>query len=314
MNKILTYFVAMPTMLMLAFTSCHSGDDDDFEPIDQGDKALVNADVPNEGWSGDSDNGILKFAPSEYDSEEPNAFFAFRMKNGVCENGVLNIVMENSSQAKQLAQMLNNGTWVDLDDEEDDECYRSKGESRSFDFTKVLLKCISRSNASRSGFTLPIEVKQDGKVIYIFIKNAIGVSASDLKNAVELWCGNTMIVPDRVIFGTYTNGVYTCKNMHGMNIDYVVDTQFNTFGYCTKYSTSISFPTENWAQFFYESLMEDYQDYEQTFGESPQIRKDGKTVVIDAVIIGEISKTQVDAMIYALDWINNRPILLGLFY
>ncbi|MDE6269970.1 MAG: hypothetical protein K2M12_03830 [Muribaculaceae bacterium] len=314
MKKFLTGIVALSTILTLAFTSCKSGDDDDFEPLNPDDKELVNSNVPAQGWSGNNENGTLKYAPSEYEDDEPNTYFAFDMKGGVCEKAVLNIVMPNSIQAKQIAQMLNNGTWIDEDD--DDENYSaspSKSKRRAFDVAETLLKRIRRGNASRAGVTLPIPVQQEGKVIYIMLPNLRGLSAADIKTAVDLWSGNTSIVPDRVIFGTYKDGIYTCKNMHGMNIDYRIETRFNSSGVCTKYTTSITLPTEAWAQFYFEAFEEQLWDFEQQFGQRPDLKINGKTVVLDAVIIGEVLQAQIDAMIYSLDWLNNCPLIYNLF-
>ncbi|MBD5194474.1 MAG: hypothetical protein HDS84_01620 [Bacteroidales bacterium] len=316
MKKFLTGVVAMTTILALAFTSCKSGDDDDFEPLSPEDKVLVSSDVPSEGWSGNTDNGILKYAPSEYDNEDINTYFAFNMKNGVCDNAVINIVLQNSVQAKQLAQMLNNGTWIEEEEDDDDDyaySNRSKSQSRSFDITNSLLKCISRANASRAGVTLPIPVQQEGKVIYVVLTNFKGLHADDIKTAVDLWSGNSYTVPDRVIFGTYVNGVYTCKNMHGMNIDYLVETKFNNSGICTKYTTTITLPDENWAAFYYEAYEEQLWDFEQQFGQRPDLKLTGKTVILDALIMGDITREQVNSIIYSLDWLNNCPFIYKLF-
>lgn len=322
MKKISTYIVAASTMLALAFNSCKSGDDDDFEPLIQEDKALVNSDVPGEGWSGNTENGILKYAPSEYDKEDPNTYFAFKMKDGVCEKAVINIVMYNTSQAKQFAQILNNGTWVDIDDEDEDEdeddeedeyYFRAEAKSHHIAFTYSLLKRISRYNASRSGYTLPIPVQQEGKVIYIYLPNMTGLYASDIEKAVNLWSGDYSIIPNHIIFGTYVNGVYTCNNMHGMNIDYVVETKFNTYGYCTKYTTTITLPSENWAELYYDAFEDQLWDFEQQFGQSPDLNITGKTVILDAVIVGNVTQEHIDSMIYSLDWLNNCPFIYSLF-
>lgn len=314
MKKLIYGIVAMATVLALGCTSCKSGDDDDFEPLGPDDKVLVSPDVPAEGWSGNTDNGVLRYAPYEYDDEEPNAYLAFNMKDGVCDKAVVNIVMPSAAQAKQLAQMLNNGTWVDDDDDDDEYASaRSIVRSRAFDMTNVLVRHLGSSNVSRAGFTLPIPVQQDGKVIYITMTNFKGLSADDIKTVIDLWSGYSMTVPDRVIFGTYTDGVYTCKNMHGMNIDYVVETAFNASGFCTKYTTRITLPSENWAQFYFEAFEDQIWEFEQQFGQRPELTIDGKTVVLDAVIIGDIAHDQIDAMIYALDWMNNCPFIYRLF-
>lgn len=321
MNRLITNIVTLVTILALGFTSCKSGDDDDFEPISPEDKALVSTDIPAEGWSGDSENGVLRYASDEYDPEEANSYFAFRMKGGVCEKAVLNIVMENSAQASHLAQMLNNGTWVnyddddDCDDDDDDDYdyYNHAAGSRAYDMTAAVIKRIKRISVSRSDMTLPIPVQQDGKIIYILIPNMQGLSADDLKTVMSLWDGDSSVIPDHVIFGTYKDGVYVCKNMHGMNIDYVIETRFNSSGFCTQYTTSVTLPTEGWAGLYYDMYEDQLRDFENMFGMRPDLRIEGRTVTLDAIILGDVTESEVNSMIYAIDWLNNCPLAYRLF-
>lgn len=318
MKKFINYAVAMATLLALGLTSCHSGDDDDyFEPLNPEDKELVSSNVPSEGWSGDSQNGIFKYAPAEYEPEDINSYYAFNMKNGVCQSAVLNLVMESATQARQLAQILNNGTWANTDDDDDDDYddgeYKSRPGNRPFDMTRSSRRLVDRVYKSRSGVSLPMPVQQDGKVIYIVLPNFKGLSDIDIREVMELWNGNYYIVPDRIIFGKYQNGVYTCNNMHGMNIDYKIETGFNSDGFCTKYTTSVTLPTESWAELYYEMYEEQMWDFEEQFGQRPDLQLNGNTVTLDAIIIGDISQAQIDAMIYALDWLNNCPFLYRFF-
>lgn len=307
MKKFLSTTLAMSMILALGFTSCKS-DDVDYPELTPDDKELINPAVPAEGWSGNTENGVLKFAPEQYD-EDANTYFAFNMKNGVCEKGVINVVMPSATQARQIAAMLNNGTWAEEDDDED---YEADYQAASFDMTTALMKKISRANASRAGIILPIPVQQEGKVIYVVLPNAKGLSATELKMVVDLWDGNSSITPDRVIFGTYSNGVYTCNNMHGMNISYRIETEFNAAGFCTKYLTKITLPNEDWASFYYDVYEEQMWDFEQQFGQRPELSLNGNTVTVNAFIVGEISQSQIEATIYTLDWMNNCPFVYRL--
>lgn len=313
MKRFYTCIVAVATMLALGFTSCKSGDDDDFEPLSPEVKELVSSKVPSEGWSGNSQNGVYKYVPSSYDSDDANTYFAFQMKGGVCDKAVLNVVLESSAQARQIARMLNDGTWVDFDDEDDEEDFKTVADSPACDFTSAIIRKIKAVSASRSGTVLPIPVQQDGRVVFIMLYNLEGLSADELSAVMDLWSGKTMTIPDHVIFGTYENGVYTCKNMHGMNIDYLIETDFNTSGFCTRYSTSITLPTEGWAELYFDMYEEQIQQFEEMFGRRPDLRINGKTIILDAIIIGDVPKSEIDAMICAMDWMNNCPLLYHMF-
>lgn len=313
MNRFLNYAVALATVLALGLTSCHSEDDDDFGPISPEDKELINSNVPSEGWSGDSQNGVYRYAPSEYEPDEPNSYYAFNMKDGVCQSAALNLVMENASQARQIAQMLSNGTWADFDDDDDEDDEYDYYQTCAFDIAKSFRKIKSRANNSRSGLTLAIPVQQEGKVIYIMLPNFKGLSTEDIHKVMDLWNGNTTIIPDHIIFGEYQNGIYTCDNMHGLNINYKVVTEFNSADFCTKYTTSITLPTESWAEMFYDIYEEQMWEFEQQFGRRPDLRLNGRIVTLDALIIGDVTKSQIDSMIFVLDWANNCPFLFRIF-
>ncbi|MDE6811523.1 MAG: hypothetical protein K2J15_04150 [Muribaculaceae bacterium] len=312
MKKFYIFFASMLAMSSLTLTSCHSGDEDEpYVVVDNGD--LISSEVPyEEGWSGDSRNGTLKYTPEDYEEDEPNSYFAFSMKDGRCDEAVYNVVMPNAVTARLWASKLNSGTWVD-DDWDDDEYYRPESRGEVSAMTKRILKQIKKTNATRSGFTLPIPVTCNGRVLYISLPNVKGLTASELEKVMDYWVGNGYVVPDHVLFGKYEDGVYTCSNMHGMNIDYVVRTKFNDSGICTKYTTTMTFPTGDWADFYYEIYESSLDQYEESFGRRPDLSRDGNSVILDAVIIGDVTRRDVDDMIYTLDWMNNSPFLFSIF-
>ena len=84
-------------------------------------------------------------------------------------------------------------------------------------------------------------------------------------------------------------------------------------GYCTKYTTTLTLPDKNWAQVFYDTYEEQMWDFEQQFGQRPDLKLDGNKMILDAVIAGEVSREQIEQTIYSLDWINNRPLIFSLF-
>lgn len=313
MKKFIASFVALATALSVGLSAC-SDDDDDKDPKDPSgtDKELVSDNVPQAGWQGDAANGIITYSEG-YEEDDINSYFAFDMKNSVCQSAVYNVVMESASQAKQIAKMLNDGSWANIDDDEEDDDYDyapAKNRRLAFDIANSI-KRIAKGMSTRAN-TLSIPVEQDGAVIYIALPNMKGVAIEDLRDVMALWYDTEYIVPDRVIFGKYENGVYTCSNMHGLDIDYRVETKYNADGYCTKYTTTLTLPDKNWAQVFYDTYEEQMWDFEQQFGQRPDLKLDGNKMILDAVIAGEVSREQIEQTIYSLDWINNRPLIFSL--
>lgn len=316
MKKFLTYCAACAAVLALGLSSCKSKDDDELK-LPEELKGLVTDNVPkSEGWTGNSSTGVIKYAPNDYDNEEINSYFAFDMQNGSCENAVYNVVFPKESFARQFAKMLNDGSWIEDEDDDDyydDEDYLSlKSLATSSKKAQRIFKIIRKATRANN-LILPIPVHQAGKVIYITLPNIKGISSADLRAVMDYWTERSFKEPDRVLFGKYENGIYTCNNCRGLNMDYLITTQFNAQGFCSKYETSVTMPTVSWAEIMYEELEESMWEYEDKFGERPTLTLQGKTVTLDAVIDGDFPRTQIDSIIYALDWINNCPILFQIF-
>lgn len=315
MNKFLKSFVLCATALTMGLTSCDKDSQNENNPDLPDVKDLISSNFPSQGWSGDGEDGILKYATYSYEDDEPNGYFAFDMKNGICRSAVYNIVMPNSNIASQIAKMLNDGSWASAMEDDDDYSVlsRSGNTGSIYNMAARTMMRITGVSFSRAAVTLPVPVQQNGKVIYVVIKNVAGVSRSDLRTMMDIWTGRSTQIPDHVVFGKYENGVYTCSNMRGMNIEYVVNTGFNAQGNCTKYTTKITLPTESWAKFYYEAYEQQIDELETQFGQRPNLSKNGKTVVLDAVIIADVPKTYIDSLIYALDWMNNCPFVYSIF-
>ena len=303
-------------LAVIGLVSCKSDDPDVGSIVSN--KEMISPDIPAKtGWSGSTRDGIAKYVPAgdEDDYDEPDGYYSFEMKDGICESAVYNLVMESAMEAKTLASMLNSGKWVDTDHDFDPDfaSTRSGLMPKVYDMAKRAMVPATMTVSTRSPLVLPIPVRQEGRVIYMVIPNVKGLSMSELRTIVEYWSGQSEKMPDHVIFGTYENGIYTCENMGGMNMKYVVTTAFNDRGLCTKYVTAITLPNEGWAQLYYATYDAQLDDFEEQFGKRPELTLEGTTVMLDAVIIGDVTKAEVDAMIYSLDWLNNCPILYSFF-
>lgn len=302
------------TAMSFGFVAC--SDDDNDSPSVSGD--LISQTPPTtNGWSGDFVNGVAEYANlSNYESGDPVAFLAFSFKDGVCTDGVVNVVMQNEATAKILADMLKSGVWdEDYDDDDDDDYYYYRSLAPTLKVTRKMMCVASKSRSDAEA--LPINVSRQGKVVYIQIPNVSGIPADDIQKVVAYWDGGSYsgYTPNKVLFGKYENGVYTCDNMMGIGMDYRIDTEFNEAGFCTEFLTTLTFTTSGWAQAMYEQLKEsiDEQFYQSIYGDSPKLNINGKKVTLEAVIVDDIDQANVDAFIAAIDWINNRPVLWSLF-
>lgn len=315
MKKIL-YMLMVSIMIPMSVLNTSCSKDSDDEP--SGSSSLTSGTMPSKtGWSGNFDNGVATYTDNYHnDPDEIPAYMAFSFKNGICTKGVVNIVLSSDAIAKQLADAMNSGDWSSLGDDDDYESYgtRSVDSKSIFEIkcTRAMLKGNTRSDAE----SLPINVSREGNVVYMVIPNIEGLTSDDIKTVVKAWTtGN--YPSDKVMFGKYENGVYTCNNMRGMGMDYRIDTEYNSNGFCTKYITTIKMPTQAWAQVMYQSLYEDIQynksQYLQLYGALPDLSISGTSIVLKAVIKGDLTESNIFAMIVAVDWMNNSPILWDLF-
>ena len=319
MNRVMIRMAGMALALATMLTSCHSDDPDEGQVLPTVDNELIAPTPPAGGWTGSASDGILKYAPCDYtDEDDFNSYYAFEMKNGICETAVFNVVMPDAMTARMIAQRLNSGTWVyDEDDDYDDDYYylstRASDTRVVYDMLARALRPAGTVTPTRATLTLPVPVNQSGSVLYVTLPNMKGLTSGNLHTVMEVWTGNASQIPDHVIFGTYENGVYRCSDMLGVGISYLIETEYNQAGYCVLYRTSITLPNEGWAELYYAQYEEQMADFEQQFGQRPELKRNGNTVILNALILGDFTHETIDEMVYALDWINNRPILFEMF-
>ena len=302
-------YLLMIVMLCFTLASCHSDDPDAGKLTTTINEALISPNVPEQGWTSDAREGVLKYSPDDYESGEANGYFAFEMRNGLCEEAVYNVVMPDPLSAKILAEQLNTGTWI----QDNDFITRASGCKVICNLSQNILQTLNPTNLTRASLTLPIPVSRSGRVLYVSIPNIKGLSETDLYEIMDVWCGNVYDIPRHVMFGKYENGVYTCSNMRGLGMDYEIETEYNQSGCCVLYRTMITLPTKGWAELIYSEYEDQMWDFEQQFGDRPKLSIEGNTVIMDALILGDLYKSDVDTLIYSIDWLNNAPFLFNLF-
>lgn len=314
--------VAFALFTAVSFTSC-SDDDDDNGGGGSDEGGLVDSTLPSEGWSGSELNGVLTYVP---EADEPS-YFAFKFENGICKNAVYNFVCESDAEARYMYSVLKDGTWVDLiDDDESDyyaESVRTAGVADAslknaplFSASKVVEVAGKFAGATRAGdFLAKYDVSRDGKVVYVNIDCLKGKTSAQVKYVANAWVkGFENEVPSSFLFGTWNeaSGTYTCTDLYGIGAKYEVKVS-TANGFVTKYVTTLTMPSDSWAVLIERSMEESVDGYEQIFGASPTIVREGNKVSLNAIIIGQVSTETVMDILYVIDYMNNIPFLYSMF-
>lgn len=177
------FVLAMALCATMNLTSC-SSDDDSTEGVTEG---LVEETLPTQkGWSGSLENGISTYTPDDPDADYPT-YYAFSFENGVCNDAVYNVICDDETEASYICNMLNNGTFDDL--ESDDYSYQASKASvlsqslRQLNaFKQVALKYNKASRADMLG----ISCSQNGKVVFFKLNSFVGKNGETVKTAINI--------------------------------------------------------------------------------------------------------------------------------
>ena len=309
---------AVALFTAVSFTSCSSDDDGGGNGGDEG--GLVDSSLPTEGWSGSVQNGILTYLPDE----TAPSYYAFDIENGVCTNAVYNYVCESEAEAKYMYTVLKDGTWASMGDDEE-YAYDAKSLNStlasassvnsvpSISASKVFDAAKKISKATRAeSFVAKYNVSRNGRVLYVTIDCLKGKTVSQLTYAVNAWSNGGFVdeAPTSFLFGTWdeATNTYKCTNLYGIGATYEVKMDV-TDGYVKKYVTTLTMPSEAWAVMIEMALEETLGDYEQMFGATPTLTRDGNKVSMDALIIGDVPVDFVMKSLYVIDYMNNVPFL-----
>lgn len=304
------FVLAMALCVTVNFSSC-SSDDDPTENVTEG---LVNETLPvQKGWSGSFENGICTYTPSSY-GDYPS-YYAFSFNEGSCDDAVFNVICDSEAEASYLSNMLNNGSFDDL--EEDDYSYQATKTSvlaQSLHQMNAIKQMALKNSKSSRADLLGITCSQSGKVIFFKLKCFTGKDGETIKMAVEAWNVGIETLPETPLFGTYdrNTGNYTNDNIMGIpNSKYEIKTQYDG-DKLTQFVTTLTLPNASWATLLTETFNGQASDYINIFGEAPQISQNGNQVTVQAVILGEVNKEKVEEYIIILDLMMNKPIATSL--
>lgn len=305
---------------LISLSAC-SDDDDENDGLVPG---LVSSTVPTEGWSGSTTNGICTYRPGNIDPEDEDfsCYYAFSFENGKCTDGVFNVVCESENVAKQLSQMLNDGSWVDEGDEEDYSMSQLKNDRnpvlmqalRCFKTIKTAVK------STRAVDVMGITCTQEGRIVYFRVEAVKGLDGEDVKYVMKAW--NTGLemstLPEKTIFGTWDEaaGKYTSNSIYaipGTKVE--IATAFSSLNILTKYVITYTLPNVTWAAVIEESLEEQLEGYEELTGIEFAISRTDNIVTVNMrnVEIANTTKEYLIKMIIAMDILNARPIGSALF-
>lgn len=312
--------VIMAVMLSVNLSSCSSDDDEAVGgSTSVGD--VVVSEVPDEGWSGNMKDGIATYRPEELYVDEESGLsgvcYAYEFSNGICKSSAYNIICSSDYYAKMYAEMLNSGAWADFD-EDDEEYYISQQRIKGivdYNTLSIIKKQFASLLSTRAGNSaLSFNVKRKGNVIYIHLDNFVGRSADDVKYAIDVWNGS-ITLPNRFLFGSWdaAKGVYECHNLHGMDIDYRVEVEFDSERFVSSYVTTMVFPTSAWAEVMYGTLLENQYEMIQQFGAAPEVTINGKVIKVEAVVVGNVPEDYIVSHLIYLDYANNVPLLASVF-
>ena len=322
-NAILWMFGA----IFCAITSlCACSDNDDEGRgngnVDNGE--LVSDKVPDvSGWSGSTDNGVCTYTSEYADYQDYPGYYAFDFKNGTCQEAVYNMVCESEAEAQFLADLLNNATFDDLLDDEEIYAQKSLTTSQesilgqSLNYLQTLKKVMMKSAPATRADLLGISCSQSGKVIVFALDCFKGKNGEEAQYVMKVWDTGlvTEDLPDAPIFGTYneSTGQYVNASIMGLaNSRYEINTQYEG-DILTQFTTTLTLPNDTWAWALEENFQEQAEDYIEMFGEAPEISRTGNKVTVKAIIMDEITRTQITDYIVLLDLMMNMPIGVSFF-
>lgn len=297
---------------IMGFTAC-SNDDDPTQGVEEG---LVSETVPStEGWSGSLENGIATYTPSGY--YDYDGYYAFSFKDGICGDAVFNMICESEEEASYLCDLLNNGSFDDLETKScSTEAPETSVLAQSLKLLKLVKKTLAKGQPETRADLLGISCSQSGKVVFFKLECFRNKSGEVVRTAINAWESDFDIssLPETPLFGTYdrSTGKYVNDNIMGIaNTKYEISTQFSG-DILTEFVTTLSLPNATWATLLEESFNEQVQDYIDIFGDAPEISRNGNTVTVKAIIVGEVQRVFVEQYIVMLDLIMNKPIAVSL--
>lgn len=309
----------MVAMLSVSLTACSSDDDEDGNGGTGGDVAgLVSAATPSLGWSGDMQNGIVTYCPEIVDNSDAEdeydmdyqTYYAFAFENGACKNAVFDMICPSEAMAKQLETAFKNGTWADMDEDDDDEY-----DARAFASVRRAgrqIKSMTRAGSDYNLQDLSLPVLRSGKVLYIYVECLKEKSGDDVKSLVLYWEGKSTVIPNKIISGKWDEqtGRYVNNNLLALGITYEINTTYEN-NLLKSYVTTMTFPNTTWAQAMYDEIESQNKQIASQTGLYPEATLSGRTLKEKAVIYGDVTKEQTLQMITVIDWAMSRPFFVA---
>jgi len=155
-----------------------------------------------------------------------------------------------------------------------------------------------------------------GKVVFFRMEAFKGCNAEDVKTVMKAWDSGLDInnLPSHCVFGEWnaSTGKYTANNVYGfLNTAYEIAVKFDG-ELLDEFVTTLTMPNVEWATIIEEAWLEQQYEYEQMFGEAPEITRNGNKVTMKALILDDVNKEQTLQLIIVLDIMNHTPIYISI--
>lgn len=304
------YFFSMFVMMFSVITCISSCSEDDGSDVSEG---LVSETLPTKkGWDGSMENGVCTYTP-DYGDDDADGYYAFSFKDGKCDEAVYNMIFETEAEAKEAANLLNNGSFDDLEAlDEEEYSYSDLAVAKALNQVNIIRKAILNKQIASRADLIGISCTQEGKVVFFKIECLKGKDGETVKMVVDSWeTGlDNDVLPEEPIFGTYdsVSGKYTLNNIMGLkNSKYEITVGFES-DKVSSFVTAVTLPNVSWAEYLEEDLNAQAEDYYEMFGAAPTVKREGSKITIEAVILDtNVSKSDILKYIVVIDFMLNIP-------
>lgn len=300
------YFFSMFVMMFSVVTCLSScSEDDGTDPSDVS-EGLVSETLPTKkGWDGSMENGVCTYTPNEVDAD---AYFAFSFKNGKCDDAVLNLLFYSEAEAKEAADLLNNGTFDDLEAwDEGEYSYSDLAMAKALNQVKLIKNAIVKNQPASRADKIGVSCTQQGKAVFFKIDCLKGKDGETVKLVVEAWYESDIEaskIPEEPIFGTYdsTTGTYTLNDVMGLKESkYEIIIGFES-DMVKSVKTVVTLPNASWAEYMEEDIRGQADEFWELYGSQVTINREGNKITLEAnVSSSEISRTEIMKFIVAVD-------------
>ena len=206
--------------------------------------SLLLTNIPSQGWSGNSYNGVYIYVPQTDAGYYPR-YYAFQMSGGVCQKAVFVNYCYTVTAAQNLYRQAYEGTYTDF----------------NFTPSNYNSSSIQSSEYSQTDLTLPFtDVQYQNSHVYVSLDYLFkNKSAQQVQNVVNYWCigraDDGGYNPDSFLFGSFSLNSHQLdlSNVRGLSGS-TLQTKYTllTSGKVSTFVRYFYFNQRNWARFYFD--------------------------------------------------------------